>query len=180
MAYPAKLLAPDENIQFEMKPHWRAILAPALVLIITVFAFSFLITWVSTWFEWLQWLKWVVIGGAILVLALWAIRPFLHWLTTEYVFTDRRVIVRSGIITKQGRDVPLSKINNVSFSVPALGRVLNYGQLDIQSAGENDGLVIRDVPNVEVIQRDGYRLTEEDDARRRGRDGGAAPATDGT
>ena len=103
---------------------------------------------------------------------------FLRWITTQYVFTDRRIIVRQGILSKSGRDVPLSKINNVSFFVPFLGRILNYGRLEIQSAGENDGLSIKDVPSVESIQRDVYQLMESDDSRRRG--GGPMPATDGT
>ena len=103
------------------------------------------------------------------VLILWpALVGFLRWVTTDYVFTNRRVIVRSGVLTKSGRDVPLSKINNVSFEVSLLGRVLNYGALDIQSAGENEGLRIVDVPDVERIQRDVYELSELDDARRRG------------
>jgi uncharacterized membrane protein YdbT with pleckstrin-like domain len=99
---------------------------------------------------------------------LWAVVPFLRWLTTEYTFTDRRIIVRSGIITRHGKDMPLSKVNNVSFFVPAMGRVLNYGELQIQSAGENDGLDIKDVPDVEDIQRKIYELIEADEKRRRG------------
>jgi hypothetical protein len=62
--------------------------------------------------------------------------------------------------------------------VPALGRLLNYGELQIQSAGENEGLTIRDVPNVEEIQRDVYQFIEADDVRRRS--GGPSVSTDGT
>jgi uncharacterized membrane protein YdbT with pleckstrin-like domain len=178
MAYPTKLLSPDETIKFETKPHWRALIAPAVVLIFTVFGFALLFTWAVSQSDWLSWLRWPILVGAIIILVLWAIGPFLRWLTTDYVFTDRRVITRMGIISKKGRDVPLSKINNVSFVVPALGRLLNYGELQIQSAGENDGLTIRDVPNVEEIQRDVYQFIEADDARRRGP--GGMPATDGT
>lgn len=79
--------------------------------------------------------------------------------------------------------MPLSKINNVSFDVPAMGRFLNYGSLRIESAGEGD-LVIDDVPNVEVIQREVYRLHEEDDERRRrgsaATGGDPVPPNDGT
>jgi hypothetical protein len=64
--------------------------------------------------------------------------------------------------------MPLAKVNDVSFKVPVMGRILNYGELDIQSAGENDGLSIADVPDVEQIQRTVYELIEADDARRRG------------
>ena len=120
----------------------------------------------------------IVLGGGILILALWAVVPFLRWLTTEYVFTDRRIIVRSGIVTRQGRDMPLSKVNDVSFVVPMMGRILNYGALVIQSAGENEGLTIRDVPDVEEIQRDVYRLIEADERRRMGHSGGQLPPND--
>jgi hypothetical protein len=178
MAYPTKLLSPDETIKFQTKPHWRALIGPMVVLVFTVFGFALLFTWSVDQDNVLSFLRWPILIGAIIIVILWAIGPFLRWLTTDYVFTDRRVITRMGVISKRGRDVPLSKINNVSFVVPALGRILNYGELQIQSAGENEGLTIRDVPNVEEIQRDVYQFIEADDARRRS--GGPAPSTDGT
>lgn len=174
MAYPQKLLAPGEVIRFETRPHWRAIIVPLIVLIATVFGFAWLFTWLVSQSEWISWMKWVVIAGAILIVILWTIRPFLYWITTDYVFTDRRIIVRKGIISREGKDMPLSKVNNVSFAVSALGRLLNYGELQIQSAGENDGLTISDVPDVEDIQRQVYEFIEADDSRRRG--GGSAAA----
>jgi uncharacterized membrane protein YdbT with pleckstrin-like domain len=94
--------------------------------------------------------------------------PFLHWVTTQYVFTDRRIIVRQGLLTKEGRDVPLAKVNSVSFEQSVLGRIFNFGVLQIESANVDGTLKINDVPDVEEIQRDVYRLQEEDDVRRRG------------
>jgi uncharacterized membrane protein YdbT with pleckstrin-like domain len=168
MAYPQKLLAPDESIEFETRPHWRALFVPGLVLVLTVFGMVFLYFSVDSWWGGPTIWRWIVVGIGILILVLWAVAPFLRWLTTEYTFTDRRIIVRSGIITRNGKDMPLAKVNNVSFSVPAMGRVLNYGELVIQSAGENEGLTIEDVPDVEEIQRHIYELIEADERRRRG------------
>ena len=168
MAYPQKLLAPDETVKFETKPHWRALFVPAFVMLVTVFVTVFVLSWVVSNISGWEFLRWIVIVAGILILVLWAVVPFLRWLTTEYTFTDRRIIVRSGIITRHGKDMPLSKVNNVSFFVPAMGRVLNYGELQIQSAGENDGLDIKDVPDVEDIQRKIYELIEADEKRRRG------------
>jgi uncharacterized membrane protein YdbT with pleckstrin-like domain len=170
MSYPAKLLAPGESVTFETKPHWRAIITPSIVLVATIIGVAVLTQWIASWFDWLQWLRWVIIIGAIVVLALWAVVPFLRWLTTDYVFTDRRIIVRSGVISRQGKDMPLSKVNNISFAVPPMGRILNYGALQIQSAGENDGLIIAGVPDVEDIQRMVYELIEADEKRRRSAD----------
>lgn len=173
MGYPKKLLAQDETIKYEMHPHWRALIGPIIVLVLNVFLGSFLIV-ITPW----SWLKWVI-GAAMVFFLFWpTLFMFLRWITTDYVFTDRRVIVRQGILSKRGRDVPLAKINNVSFFVPFLGRILNFGMLEIQSAGENDGLSVKDVPNVESIQRDVYELMESDDSRRR--TGGHTPTTDGT
>lgn len=162
MGYPEKLLSTGEVIRFQMRPHWRALLWPIVILVGTAFIGTFL--FMSTDLVWLRWA--IGLGMAVLVFGP-ALAGFLRWVTTDYVFTNRRVIVRSGVLVKKGRDVPLAKINNVSFEVSLLGRILNYGALDIQSAGENEGLRIVDVPNVETIQRDVYELTEQDDARRR-------------
>ena len=176
MGYPKKLLADGETIQFELKPHWRALFVPIVVLVIIVFA--------GTWLYFITTssiLRYVILAVGVIVVAWWAALPFLRWLTTQFVFTNRRVIVRRGLLTKQGRDMPLSKVNNVSFSVPFMGRILNYGRLVIQSAGEDSDLDIDDVPSVEKIQRDVYALYEQDDARRRGATdpGDQGPPSDG-
>lgn len=168
MGYPSSLLAPGEVIKVEIRPHWRAIIVPAVIFLATVVALVLVLDWVASAMSGAQWLRWLIIAGGVVVVVLWAAIPFLRWITTQYVFTDRRIIVRSGIVTRQGKDMPLSKINNVSFHVPAMGRILNYGELLIQSAGENDGLTIEDVPDVEQIQRDVYEYIEADEARRRG------------
>lgn len=168
MGYPQRLLAPEETIKFETRPHWRALFVPAFTLIITLVIAAVVLSWIASSLPNMEWLRWVIIGAALLILILWAVVPFLRWVTTQYVFTDRRIIVRSGIITRQGKDMPLAKVNNVSFSVPAMGRILNYGELVIQSAGENDGLTIQDVPDVEDIQRNVYEYIEADEKRRRG------------
>jgi uncharacterized membrane protein YdbT with pleckstrin-like domain len=176
MGYPKKLLADGETIQFELKPHWRALFVPIVVLIIIVF--------LGTWLYFITTnsiLRYAILGAGVIVVAWWAALPFLRWLTTQFVFTNRRVIVRRGLLTKQGRDMPLTKVNNVSFSVPFMGRILNYGRLVIQSAGDDSDLDIDDVPNVEKIQRDVYALYEQDDARRRGatNPGDQGPPSDG-
>lgn len=161
--YPANLLSTGEEVRFQLRPHFRALLLPGIVLVVTVGIFILAaIAVADTIFFW----PLVVI--ACLILFFGSVRPFLRWVTTQYVFTSRRVITRKGIINRQGRDMPLAKVNNVSFDIPALGRVLNYGTLKIESAADNDGdLIIADVPDVQHVQRAVYELYEQDDARRR-------------
>ncbi|MFA7324740.1 MAG: PH domain-containing protein, partial [Candidatus Nanopelagicales bacterium] len=94
MAYPAKLLAPGESIVYELKPHWRGLIVPFLAFLIEVFVFTSLYLWRDyTWFRWTL----VVVFA---VVAVWgSLIPLLRWMTTQYVFTDRRIITRQGLLT---------------------------------------------------------------------------------
>ena len=168
MGYPGRLLGEGEVIVNEMKPHWRALIVPSVVLIGVVFAATWLALMWGSWFSGALGSvgRWVIVIVAVALIIVFAVRPFLFWITTQYVFTNRRIITRAGLVAKRGRDMPLAKVNNVSFEISVVGRMLNYGRLEIESAGDED-LVIDDVPNVETIQREVYRLHEEDDERRR-------------
>jgi len=162
MGYPKKLLADDETIVYELKPHWRALIAPVIVFLLTLGVGTYLLAKYDN-----TALRWVV--GLVMVasLVVWVVRPFVYWYSTQYVFTDHRIIVRTGIVARKGRDMPLSRVNDVSFSHSFIERFLNCGTLQVESAGTQGQLIITSVPNVEQIQRDIYRLHDEDDMRRR-------------
>jgi uncharacterized membrane protein YdbT with pleckstrin-like domain len=87
--------------------------------------------------------------------------PYLRWHTTLYVMTTDRIITRSGVLTRTGRDIPLSRVNDVSFSHNIFERMLRCGTLTVESAGERGQLVLADVPRVEQVQRELYRLVDE-------------------
>lgn len=160
MAYPVSLLTPGETIIKQMRPHWRALLLPIFVFIVVATGWGVLFTVFS-----FAPLRWAVAIIGVVVFLFFVLIPLLKWYSSEYVFTDRRVITRKGIIAKSGRDVPLDKINNVSFSKTIWGRFLNYGDLVIDSANSDGPVTISDVPSVEEIQRDLYASMENDRTR---------------
>ena len=164
MAYPAKLLTAGEAVVYDMRPHWRILFFPAVVLVLLVFATSFLAANVPSGWDW-AW--WVLLGAALVALVVWVIKPVIQWATSQYVITNRRVIIRSGIVARQGRDMPLARVNDVHFSYGVIDRMLGCGDLIVESAGETGRLLIAAVPDVELIQREIFRLHEEDDLRRR-------------
>jgi membrane protein YdbS with pleckstrin-like domain len=170
MGYPIRLLTEGEKIEFEMRPHWRSMVLPSLVLLVTVAAASYLYAIVPDG-SLQNALHWAILALALVVVLWWFVRPLLTWLTTQYVFTSRRIITRTGIVARSGKDMPLSKLNDVSFSYTILERLLHCGTLTASSASEDGNLVIRNVPRVEEIQREIYRLSEADAERRQHRDG---------
>jgi uncharacterized membrane protein YdbT with pleckstrin-like domain len=175
MGYPGKLLAQGEQIALEMRPHWRSMVFPSIALVLTVAVASFVEAIVPDGTLQAA-IRWAVLALAVVLLIVWFVRPALVWLTTQYVFTSRRIITRSGVIARRGKDMPYSKVNDVSFEYTIIERILRCGTLTVSSASDDGGLVIRNVPKVEEIQREIYRLSEADAARRHQGSGDSAPA----
>lgn len=178
MAYPQKLLGNDEQVQFELRPSIKTLIWPSVWLLVIIGLTFFVLGRANSWFEGATGdiLTWVIVVIALIALFILVIRPFLFWWTTEYVFTNRRIIIRTGIVARKGRDMPLSKVNDVSFNHTVFERILNTGTLMIESAAENGQLIIENIPNVERVQREVYRLHDEDDAFRRSRNSGVDPS----
>lgn len=164
---PKRLLADDEEVVMALRPHWKEMVWPVIVLLVVCPVATYLVT-IMPDNSAQKWLRWAVVVIAALILLKWTVWPFVKWLTTAYVVTDRRIITRVGVIARTGRDMPISRVNDVTFSHSGiLERILGCGTLVIESAGERGQLVLRDVPHVEEVQRDVYRLAEADEERRR-------------
>ena len=60
------------------------------------------------------------------------------WRSRSWILTDRRLIRHTGVINIQERSIPLKNIQDVNYTASLLGRMLNYGNLDVESAGHDD------------------------------------------
>ena len=168
MGYPAKLLGDDETIVHELRPHWRTLVGPALLFLAIGAGTGALLAWASTGGALHSISRWAGLAVALVGFVGWVLRPFLNWYTTHYVLTDRRIIVRKGLLHREGRDMPLSRVNDVSFRESLFDRIFRCGTLMVESGSEQGQLVIANVPAVELVQREIYRLHDADDERRRG------------
>jgi len=95
----------------------------------------------------------VVAAFAALLVGRFSLVPFLRWRGTLFVVTDRRVVLRSGVLSRSGRDVLLSRINDITFSHSLVERLLGCGTLVVDAAGERGEVVLTAVPGVEQVQR---------------------------
>jgi uncharacterized membrane protein YdbT with pleckstrin-like domain len=156
MPYPKKLLSEDETVVLELHPHWKVLVVPALELLVVLAVAGYQL---GTFDQ--SWARWSVIGVASLVLIVLVVVPFLRWRTTMFVITTKRVVTREGILTRSGRDIPLSRVNDVSFSHNLFERMLRCGTLTVESAGERGQVVLTDIPRVAEVQHTLYELTEK-------------------
>jgi membrane protein YdbS with pleckstrin-like domain len=102
---------------------------------------------------------------AIVLLMWWLIIPLLRWRTTVYELTTRRLRLRDGIIARNGRDIPLSRITDISYRKGPLDRLLGSGTLVVESAGEHGQLRLTEIPGVERVQATLFQLVEDERAR---------------
>ncbi len=157
-------LTGDEEPVLLLHPHWKTLIGPVLVAVI-VLALALLVEAVIPSGRAAAASRLAVAVIALLALMLWLIAPVLRWRTTTYELTTRRLRTRYGLVTRRGRDIPLARINDVSFEKGLLDRLLGAGRLVVESAGEHGQIVLRDVPNVEQVQATLYQLVEAEQGR---------------
>lgn len=155
MGYPKKLLSEDESIVLETHPHWKTLVLPILSMLVVLGVVGFLVAVVGDHIA-----QYVSVGTAFILLVVFFLIPFLRWRTTLFVFTTKRVVVRTGILSRTGRDIPLTRINDVTFTHNLLERILGCGTLTVESAGERGQVELKEVPHVERVQRQLYELVE--------------------
>ena len=85
------------------------------------------------------------------------VRRYARWATTDVVLTTDRLILRAGVLSKSGREIPLERINDISFHQSLFERVIGAGDLTVESAGERGQERLRMVPRPEQLQREIYR-----------------------
>jgi uncharacterized membrane protein YdbT with pleckstrin-like domain len=114
----------------------------------------------------------LVILAALIPLA---VAPLVNWWFTAYVLTSERLITRSGVIARKGVEIPLENINNVLFSQNVVERMLQSGDLLIESAGESGQSRFADIPDPEEFQSLLYRTRELNAEKKAGRAGAPGP-----
>ncbi|GAA2875494.1 PH domain-containing protein [Pseudonocardia halophobica] len=160
MAYPDELLVEGERVVLHTRPHWKMLVLPVLVFLVVVGAASFLAALVSAQ-SWAL-VAWVALAVVAAVLVgRFTVLPFVRWRTTHFVVTTRRVLVREGVLSRSGMDIPMSRINTVQFRHTVAERMLGCGTLVIESASD-EPLEFTDVPAVEKVHSLLYQEVADD------------------
>ncbi|GLU49587.1 PH domain-containing protein [Nocardiopsis ansamitocini] len=160
-----RYLADDEELVYVTRQHWTLLVGEFIALLLVAGIAAVAVWLLPTEEQWGQWALYAVIGLAVVAaLAFWLV-PLLKWWSTVYILTNRRLLYRHGILARHGRDMPLTRINDVSFSISLWERIMRYGTLSVQSASEQEGLLLTKVPRVEWLQSQIYRQVDEEQRR---------------
>jgi hypothetical protein len=134
--YADRLLSEGEEVVLRTRQHWLALLLEArypILLFIAGLVLLFLSQAITGTFH--DIVGWLTIG-AIVISLLWLAKTYMTWYSEDYLVTNRRVLKVEGIINKRSADSSLEKINDAVLEQNLLGRMLNYGDLDILTAAD--------------------------------------------
>jgi uncharacterized membrane protein YdbT with pleckstrin-like domain len=159
MAYPDQLMQDGETMALDLRPHWwyfsRNILTGIPLAIVRILVLGNLngdgLAESSAR---------IVVGLVTLAWAAWLTLKYFKWRMTYFVVTSRRVIYRTGVISKHGVEIPLERINNINFHQRIIDRIIGAGDLDIESAGRDGQSHFDFIRHPDGVQHEIYRQME--------------------
>ncbi len=160
MGLPKSSLTDDERIILEFHPHWSTLITTLFWSIIAVAAAGAVIFFIPDGGTQTI-IRLIVAAVGVIAILIVGFLPFLRWATTSYTLTNRRFVMRHGILSRSGRDIPLTRVNDVSFEHGIVQRIFRTGTLIVESGGEHGQLVLKSIPRVEYVQNQLYRIVEE-------------------
>ena len=117
-------LKKDEKLLIIIRQHWIKLALPFFAwLLLTILLLAFI-------------KNYKVDLIIILLTAIYPMIEYINWKYNLWAVTNMRVVDESGFFTRYSKESPLDKINNVEYDQPVLGRILGYGNVDIQTAAE--------------------------------------------
>ena len=124
MSYVEKNLMPGEQIVHRANLHWLVFLLPILPIIAAIWLFS--------------------IGGAAGGLGVWVLiigvtstglSAVIQRQSSEFVVTNKRVLIKTGLGRRQSLETLLSKIESIAVEQSVVGRILDFGTIIISGTG---------------------------------------------
>jgi len=161
MAFPRKYLNDGEEIILDLRPHWAFLAGPVLGLAAAL-ALAVWVEFISTIDSDLA--RFPAMGLAVVALLFFLVR-YAQWITTDFVLTTDRLIYRKGVVSRQGKEIPLERLNDVSFHQSLLQRVLGAGDLLVESGGERGQQQFGHFAHPQDTQNEVHRAIEAAAAR---------------
>jgi len=159
MPFPRKFLNEGEEIVLDLRPHWSFFTGPAASLIAAL-----VLAIVAAVAGAPDWLTLAILALAAVALV-WCLARYARWTTTNFVVTSDRLIHRYGVFSKRGQEIPLERLNDVSFRRTFIQRLVGAGDLLIESGGERGQQPFDHIAHPERVQNTIHREIEAAQAR---------------
>lgn len=120
MSYVSKSLLPGERVTHETRLHKMMFGGPVLAGLASLgLAFAS-----------------PPAGGGLFVIALaWAFAVWIRYVSSEFAVTDKRVIIKIGLLHRRTLEMLLIKVEAISVDQSIAGRIFGYGTIVVVGTG---------------------------------------------
>ena len=144
------ILLPGETLVIAVHMHWARLAEPVGSTVAALALALFVDSNVSNATQPIATILWW--GFFLVVLRL--LWKLLDWYHNWFVATDKRLLLRYGLITHKVAMMPLAKVTDMSYERSIPGQLLGYGRFIMESAGQDQALrVVNWVPNSDATYR---------------------------
>ena len=126
MSYVDRHLLAGEVITYRTKLHWNVYLLPLLVVALLLVPLTVLAAGTGT--PWLALLPILAAAGLLTV-------PWLKRRSSEFAVTNKRVIIKLGVLTTRSVELLLPKIEGITVTQTLGGRLFGYGGIVVIGTG---------------------------------------------
>ena len=136
MRYIQQNLLKSETFIYGVRPHWVIFSSATWMFVL---AFGVLFYGNGSIFEWLIYdsitVREIVAGAFFVIGVYWFVQAYIYYISSEYGVTDKRVVVKTGLIQRKSLELMLDKVEGVLVDQSIIGRIFNYGMITIIGTG---------------------------------------------
>ena len=136
--YIDDILQPGEKVLYSTNAHWIFHL-PAIAAWIVAILLFLLSRQTTT--EGIVLLCLSASAVVAIVALYWTLKAWFHRWTTETDVTNLRVVHKTGFIKRRTFEMSLDKVESVDVNQSILGRIFNYGDVEIFGVGEGGKVI---------------------------------------
>lgn len=149
MPVPADLLDSDEDVLADQRPHWIFFLGPLFLVAASIAVVVMVVRQFPNAPAEVAW----VLGALVGIPAIWLVVRVARWFATDLVITDRRIVLRMGVLGRRLVNLRLQRIVDTHCDQRFVERLIGAGRIVLEVEGEEGGLVVEDVRRPKTLQR---------------------------
>ena len=88
----------------------------------------------------------------MLIIILYIIWQIIGWYSKEYILTDSKIIVKSGVFLNRKNYMPYATIQDINTSQSIFARMFNVGSVSVFSAYDNNQIAIENISNPSEVE----------------------------
>jgi len=155
---------PGERVLFKTRPRFSQTLESSYLRLIILFLLLYFFTTIISYFALIQgrvtslttipFVEWSTDILILLIALLFfsIVWTYLSWKAKCYILTIKRVMIKSGVISKKNVYMHYNKIQDIIVSQGFVQRISSSGDIEIFGGRDRTSLILENIPNPDEIE----------------------------